>query len=235
MSISKPSNLEIWNSVCETDPKFTSPAYGGFTSVNGVYLFKRATEIFGIAGIGWGYEILEERYDEGIPFLVKDIGEVTSKTHTLRVKLWFMQDGKRGEVTQYGHTEYIYKTKNGYMVDGEAPKKSLTDGIKKCLSMLGFAGDIFMGQFEDSEYVNELKLKSEIEHADDKDAVKLKQAKEYQEWLAVELRAYALIDGAKALKTVYTGHMRKASRRKDAEGQKLLTETYENRMKEISK
>ena len=35
----------------------------------------------------------------------------------------------------------------------DAPKKSATDGMVKCLSMLGFAGDIFSGQWDDSKYV----------------------------------------------------------------------------------
>ena len=39
------------------------------------------------------------------------------------------------------------------MVDEDAPKKSVTDGMVKCLSMLGFAGDIFSGQWDDSKYV----------------------------------------------------------------------------------
>ena len=38
-------------------------------------------------------------------------------------------------------------------MDEDAPKKSATDGMVKCLSMLGFAGDIFSGQWDDSKYV----------------------------------------------------------------------------------
>ena len=53
-------NLSIWNKVQETDPKFTKKDYGGFTSINGVYLYKKATDIFGPIGIGWGFDILDE-------------------------------------------------------------------------------------------------------------------------------------------------------------------------------
>ncbi len=229
------SNLKIWNKVQETDPKYTKPDnYSGFTSINGVYLIKKATEIFGPMGIGWGFDILDERYDEGIPFAVKDVGPVMSKSHTLKIELWYKQGEEIGKVINFGHTKYIYKTKNGYMIDEEAPKKSLTDAIKKCLSMLGFASDIFMGQFEDSEYVEELTRKSQIEHADDKDSERLLQIKEHQEWVAQELKCYSLIDDAKALKTVYTGHMRKCSRRNDKAGQESFTKTYEKRIKELA-
>lgn len=229
------SNLKIWDAVSETDPKFTKADYGGFTSINGVYLYKKATDIFGPIGIGWGFEILEERYDEGIPFLVQDIGATVSKTHTLKIELWYKKGEETGKVTNFGHTKYIYKTKNGYMVDDEAPKKSLTDAIKKCLSMLGFSADIFMGQYEDRDYVDEMKRKSELEHADDKDAVRLKQVKEHQEWIESELQCYAMIDSLKPLKSVYTGHMKRCARRNDEAGQGLFTKTYEKRVKELTK
>jgi hypothetical protein len=93
-----------------------------------------------------------------------------SKTHTIKILLWFIQDGKRGEITQYGHTQAIYKSKWGVSDDGEAPKKSLMDAIKKALSMLGFCSDIFTGMFEDREYVQALEVEQQIERANDRDA-----------------------------------------------------------------
>lgn len=229
------NNLSIWEKVQETDPKFTKADYGGFTSINGVYLYRKATEIFGAIGFGWGFEILEERYDEGIPFLVKDIGQVTSKTHTLKIELWFMQDGKKGKVINFGHTKYIYKTKNGYMIDDEAPKKSLTDAIKKCLSMLGFSADIFMGQFEDRDYVEKLRLKSEIENADDKDAARLRQIEEHREWLDKAIKDYDLIDEWKPLKSIHMMHLKKCNRRNDQDGQGRFIEAYNKRKAELEK
>jgi hypothetical protein len=227
--------MKIWDQVEETDPKFTKPTFDGFTSVNGMYLYKKATEVFGAVGIGWGYQILEERYDDGLPFLIKDCGEVLEKTHTIKLELWFKQGEEIGKVVNFGHTKYIYKTKKGHMTDSEAPKKTLTDAIKKCLSMLGFASDIFMGEFENSEYVNELARKSELEHADDKDEVILKQKKEYRDWVNKELDCYRLIDDLSALKTVHTGHLRKANRRQDSESMEEFKAMYNSRINEINK
>lgn len=63
------SNLEIWNRVHKTDPVFTKEfkGAGGFegTSINSTYVFERATELWGPCGVGWGYEIIEERFDTG--------------------------------------------------------------------------------------------------------------------------------------------------------------------------
>lgn len=232
------NNMKIWDQVQETDPKFTKPeGNSGRTSINGTYMFKKATEIFGPVGIGWGYEIAEERFDDCAPFKDPVTQEIIySQSHTIKLKFWYKQDDQKGEIPSFGHTKYRYLTRgaNPYVVvDEEAPKKSLTDAIKKALSMLGFSGDVFMGEYDNREYVEELGRKSLVDHADDKDAEKLRQAKEYQEWLSNELKTYALIDDLKPLKTVYTGHMRKASRRHDSEGQSQLTKTYENRIKEI--
>ena len=169
-------NLKLWESVSKTDPSATKNANVGGrdqTSINGYWMIKQATDKFGLLGIGWGYEVLEERWDDGALIAVKVTNEENrleqSKTHTIKIKLWYVIDGKKGEVIQYGHTPAIYRSKYGVSDDGEAPKKSLMDAIKKSLSMLGFSADIFTGMFEDESYVNQLKIESEIEKAEDKD------------------------------------------------------------------
>jgi hypothetical protein len=237
MSDKKNSNMKIWGLAEKTDPKFTKSdgVPNGLTAINGVYIIKKATEIFGSIGIGWGFDIIEERYDKGVPFLTKDKLETCELIHTIQIELWYMQGEAKGKVKGFGHTKYIYPTKNGYMTDGEAPKKSLTDAIKKCLSMLGFGADIHMGQFEDKEYLEDRRLQSEIDNADNKDEVRLKQAKEHQEWLKAELGAYRLIDDKKALKTINVAHKRKANRRGDSEGVNKFTVAYDVRLAEIEK
>ncbi|MDD1149777.1 hypothetical protein M5G25_15895 [Pseudomonas sp. TNT2022 ID357] len=66
-------NLALWEEVEKTDPKFTKEytGPGGFTgtAVNAQYLAKRATEKFGPCGTGWGYDVIEERFDIGGPLL----------------------------------------------------------------------------------------------------------------------------------------------------------------------
>lgn len=145
-------NLEIWEAVETTDPKYTKPFNrgGGFrgTSTNTTYLAKKATKLFGPLGIGWGWTVLDEQYQPGQD---KDV------IHVLRIKLWYEWNGKRGEIEHFGQTQFVGKNKNGYYTDEEAPKKSLTDALSKCLSMLGFSADIYLGMYEDHKYVNNLK------------------------------------------------------------------------------
>lgn len=202
-------------------------------------MFKKATEIFGPVGIGWGYEITEERFDDCAPFKDPVTQEIIySQSHTIKLKFWYKQGDQKGEIPSFGHTKYRYLTRgaNPYVVvDEEAPKKSLTDAIKKALSMLGFSGDVFMGEYDDREYVEELGRKSLLEHADDKDAVRLEQVREHQEWIDSELKCYSMIDSLKPLKSVYTGHMKRCSRRNDEAGKKLFQQAYDRRVMEINK
>ena len=146
------NRLAIWNAVEQTDPDYTKSFNrgGGFkgTSTNATYLAKKATNQFGPIGIGWGYNVIDETYQPGQD---KDI------IHVVRIKLWYEWNGKRGEIEHFGQTQFVGKNKNGYYTDEEAPKKSLTDAVSKCLSLLGFAADIHLGMYDDNRYVNDLK------------------------------------------------------------------------------
>src|SRR5689334_24281044 len=44
----------------------------------------------------------------------------------------------------------------GMFIDEDAGKKSVTDAMVKCMSMIGFAGDIFSGRWDDSKYVEQV-------------------------------------------------------------------------------
>lgn len=169
-------NMRIWDQVCKTDPSATRAAKVNgqqISSIDGYWVIQQATALFGPLGIGWGYDVVEERWDDGKPFGVKQedgsIATVISKTHTIKLKLWYMLDGQRGEITQYGHTQAIYRSSYGVSDDSEAPKKSLMDAIKKSLSMLGFCADVFMGQFDLPEYREQLEIESAISKAEDRE------------------------------------------------------------------
>lgn len=144
--------LALWNKVEKTPPShtkaITGKSYQG-TSPKPHYLVHKATETFGPCGIGWGFQIVEERIEEGAG------GE---KMHLARVRVWYEWNGKRGEVEHIGGTQFSGTRSSGkHFTDEDAPKKSVTDALVKALSMIGFAGDIFMGRYDDSKYVNDLK------------------------------------------------------------------------------
>lgn len=141
-------NMALWQSVCVTDPaavkKITGKPYQG-NSPKPYWLIQRATEVFGPCGEGWGVEVKSEGFHRMAESEVM---------HSAVVVLWYIRDGKRCAIEQMGQTRACYiKKDGGLMVDEDAGKKSVTDGMVKCLSMLGFAGDIFSGRWDDSSYV----------------------------------------------------------------------------------
>lgn len=155
------SNMEIWNKVEKTDPKFTKQFSrgGGFkgTATNATYLARKATEAFGPCGTGWGLNVLSEEVFVGAPHIIDGQVVANDAIHKVHARLWYVLDGKRGEVEQFGQTQIVGRNKNGFYTDEEAPKKSLTDAMSKCLSLLGFSADIHLGLYDDNKYVAELR------------------------------------------------------------------------------
>lgn len=143
------SNKALWDSVKVTDPRAVKPITGKQYKGNSpkpYWLIERATDVFGPIGIGWGVTVKSERFER--------LSE-TDVLHVAVVSVWYVLDGKRSETfDQMGGTKAAYKTAKGdILVDEDAGKKSVTDGMVKCLSMIGFAGDIFSGMWDDSKYI----------------------------------------------------------------------------------
>lgn len=178
-------NLTLWNEAFMTDPKAVKPITGKSYKGNSpkpFWLIERATQVFGPVGIGWGCTVKSERFER--------MSE-TDVLHVAVVSVWYVWEGKRSEsVDQMGGTKACYKTSSGsLLVDEDAGKKSVTDGMVKCLSMLGFAGDIFSGRWDDSKYVaeanHEYRAKEEAEQKAQADALR----SEWLESTAMKLEA----------------------------------------------
>ena len=143
-------NKALWLRVCVTDPKavkeITGKQYKG-NSPKPYWIVERLTDEFGPCGLGWGFSIISERFER---FSDSD------SLHIAAVKFWYVLDGKRGELEQIGQTKATYTSAQGkFIIDEDAPKKSVTDALVKCASYIGFAGDIFAGRWDDSKYVQE--------------------------------------------------------------------------------
>ncbi len=153
--------MELWDRLFSTDPAQTKTfrRAGGFsgTAIKPYWMIMRATEEFGPAGIGWGWNELDDKT------FVAENGQAIWFS---KVEVWYTLDGVVHRVgPQWGATELV--TFRGesktIFVDEEAAKKAITDGITKCLSYLGLAGDVHMGLFDDSKYVAERKIEERKE------------------------------------------------------------------------
>lgn len=236
MQAGESDNLELWKDVFKTDERFTTAfsLNGGGTSINGTYMTMIATREFGSKGIGWGVDILEERFDNGAPItrtvkgtdgnntweLIPDGvgGILTEKHHIIKIRLWYIRNGVRGEEISFGCTPYIYSSKHGLICDGEATKKSLTDATKKALSALGFCADIFMGLYDNQEYRQKNKAEFALKNASEnaEDAARVRQ--ELDDKLTRVANTLASAVSENEINKVYSSIAREAEvHRKDAE------------------
>jgi hypothetical protein len=222
-------NMRIWGQVEKTDTRFTKKAKVNgqdITSLSGTAMVMKATELFGPVGIGWGWKIVEERFDEGHEIFTGEgdkracIGREIG--HTVKIALWFMQDGQRGEIEQYGCTRYQYKTSYGMTTDGEAPKKSLTDAIKKALSMLGFSADVFLGMFDDRDYVQQLEAEQAIELAEDREAEMERQKQERLDYIKSVVETMQGAQSMQELKKLHDHAVRRLTARNDESAVKRI-------------
>jgi len=135
-------NMKIWETLSKTNPEFTKPlpGYGGkkLTTIDPMYQIKMMTDLFGPVGIGWKYKV-DYKYIDGLVF-----AEVTIKYFT-------------DEWHEYGPVCSVQNLSKRDKLDDEAPKKAMTDAMTKAFSHLGMSADVFMGKFDDSKYVEQMK------------------------------------------------------------------------------
>ncbi len=139
-------NLKLWESVEKTDPKDTKLVGFGrkFTAIDAYAQFRNATKAFGAYGKGWWVE--KEEYlvpYEGLMLYTATFCYLTA-------------DSDAVNNFPIHSTMLTHNLKSG-KIDDEIGKKIATDALTKGLSMLGFNADIFLGKFEDSRYVAEMK------------------------------------------------------------------------------
>lgn len=138
-------NMALWNVISATNPKHTKKVKLGreFTAIDPYSQIMEATKAFGPAGKGWGWEVAKVEYTP-----TDQIGVL--------VRLWHGQ--KEHTLEQWGQAG-LYIDKNKTKPDTDCFKKATTDAVTKCLSYLGFNADVFLGQFDDNKYIEEMREK----------------------------------------------------------------------------
>jgi len=162
----KKNNLELWQSVEKTNPKYTKKATisGGnkITAISPQFQIMNATEVFGSYGSSWGFKNINIDYSlTNVPntFTVVDYHTkkeeiVSSVLGLVGFKATFFYPNGEFEIV---NSIKIFTDKKHNIIDDNYAKKLETDALTKALSKLGFNADIFLGKFDDVRYLEEVK------------------------------------------------------------------------------
>ena len=81
-------NKALWDRVCKTDPRavkaITGKQYQG-NSPKPYYIVERLTDEFGPCGAGWGFTVINERFER-----FSD----TDSLHVALIEFWYIQAGQ---------------------------------------------------------------------------------------------------------------------------------------------
>ncbi len=132
-------NMDIYNKVREVPPEaqktITAGRLKGFTDINPMWRIKVLTEMFGPAGIGWYYEIIDKRVEDGAA------GE---KVAVVDINLYIKHEGEWSKPIQgTGGSMLVAKEKNGMYTSDECFKMALTDAISVACKSLGVGADVY--------------------------------------------------------------------------------------------
>ncbi|WP_456322185.1 hypothetical protein [Hydrogenimonas sp.] len=138
--------IEFYKSVCKTNPDYVKRAKVGgrmIATIDPQYQTELATEKWGLYGHSWG--VKNTRFENTI------VGETIIRT------LYGVFFYPLGEFEYAVSGKFSYPTRQGgLMIDEDIEKKLLTKFQSKCLSKLGFNADVYLGMYDDAEYVNEV-------------------------------------------------------------------------------
>lgn len=134
----------IWDQVSKSDPRYLRKMEHGprLTAIDAYSQFRRATELFGPMGQGWGLKDVTDEWQTQ-----KDVYMVHA---VFWWRLWANPD-IGGEFPIIGTADwFVGKARR---LDRDAPVKALTHCLSKALSYLGFNADVFLGEFDDNRNV----------------------------------------------------------------------------------
>ena len=151
--------MKLWDAVKTTDPKHQKPVkYGSraFTAVDPQWQLQQATKLWGPYGERWGLCDLKHEIVRMDGFSTE--GPYIEYAIILSAK--FFYPSSSGEEVSF---EIMNDDK--FSRGQETLKKLVTNTRSKALSWLGFSSDVFMGLYDDRDYVADLKERSKERNA----------------------------------------------------------------------
>ena len=134
-------NLKIYEQVrsvpAEAKKNIGGGRLKGMTDINPMWRIKKLTEVFGVCGIGWKYEIVEKWIETA---MAKD--EITAN---VIINLYIRdKEGKWSDpIPGIGGSMLVASEQKGLYVNDECYKMALTDAISVACKALGMGADVY--------------------------------------------------------------------------------------------
>jgi hypothetical protein len=132
-------NLTIYNALKDVPPealrKIKAGRLKGKSDINPMWRIKSLTEQFGICGIGWKYEIVEKRLEQGANNVIAAFVDIN-----LYIKVgseW------SAPIPGTGGSTFVAKETGGLYTNDECFKMALTDAISVSCKALGVGGSVY--------------------------------------------------------------------------------------------
>lgn len=140
--------MEIWNKFNKPPVSALKQIQGGRLSgksdINPQWRYQAMTEVFGICGIGWKYEIIRLWTEQATENQIFAFAEI---------RLYVKQEDVWSEaIPATGGSMLIQKERSGLHSNDEGYKMAVTDALGTAMKMLGVAAEIYLGNFDGSKY-----------------------------------------------------------------------------------
>lgn len=144
----------------------------GFTDINPMWRIKVLTEIYGPCGIGWFYEIVDKRIEDGTGGERAAFMDILLYVHDKEREEWSKP------IPGTGGNMFIAKEKTGLHTNDECFKMALSDAISVAAKSLGIGADVYWNA--DSTKYTRPEVKEEAK--EEKKYVCAECGKEFQDW-----------------------------------------------------
>lgn len=132
-------NMKVYESARTVPPEALKPINGGrlkgMSDINPMWRIKKLTELFGMCGVGWKIEIVNQRLEQG-----NGVEIVCFVDINLYVKV----EGEwSAPIPGMGGSSFVTQERNGPFTSDECFKMAYTDAISVACKSLGFAADVY--------------------------------------------------------------------------------------------
>ena len=143
-------SLELWDKLKSVPAnalkKIEAERLKGRSDISPVWRYERMTDIFGLCGVGWKFEIDSVHWvDAGAEKIVY-----------VQINLYIKDENKwSAPIPGFGGDFAIQQERTGLHTNDEALKMALTDALGYAMQKLGVAADVYRGLADDSKYGRE--------------------------------------------------------------------------------